>query len=195
MNPDGNRRASVADLMAAVSAGAFGWLSAHTLNFWIIAHSHQGVLSGAARHVHEVTAAATVVAGCLAMATLLAAVVVVVPRRARPPNRRRGHRLSTQAAAGLSTAAFLAADTIEHAILDMAGTPPAVLLFGACLHAVFGAGASLSWLRLIDHFTGLSWPCSHRSEPAVHRPRRQGLHRCRRHRLLWADALSSRGPP
>jgi hypothetical protein len=192
MNPDRHQRA--AQLVAAVSAGAFGWLAVHTLNFWIIAHSHPEELARGLRHVHEVTAAATVT-GCLAVASLLAAVFVVLPEQARRGDRRGGHGLPVQAAVGVSTIAFLAADTIEHALLDMPATSPAVLLFGACLHAVFGVGASLYWLRLLDHITVLSLPWYRLTEPAAERPRRPARHLRRRHRLRWTYAVTSRGPP
>ena len=195
MNPDSSRPARAAELVAAVSAGAFGWLIAHTLNFWIIAHSHPQDLARGLRHVHELTAAATV-AGCLAVASLLAAAIVVGPRRTRPKDQPRGDGHRVHAAAVVSTGAFLVADAIEHALLDLPGTSPAVLLFGTCLHAVFGAGASLYWLRLLDHITGQTWwPWGHHSTPATACLCRPERHPWRRHRLLWAYAITSRGPP
>jgi hypothetical protein len=194
MNPDSSRPARAAELMAAVSAGAFGWLVAHTLNFWIIAHSHPNDLAQGVRHVHELTAAATI-AGCLAVASLLAAAIVVVPSKTRRGEQRRGYGPRIQAAAAASTVAFLAADVIEHALLDLPRTPPALLLFGACLHAVFGVGVSLSWLRLLDHITAPNWPSGHHSEPATHHPGRPGPHLWCRHRLLLAYAITGRGPP
>jgi hypothetical protein len=194
MNPDRSRPARAAELMAAVSAGAFGWLVAHILNFWITAHSHPNDLAQGGRHVHELTAAATV-AGCLATASLLAAATVAVPIKARRGEQRRGHGPRIQAAAAASTVAFLAADVIEHALLDLPRTPPALLLFGACLHAVFGVGGSLSWLCLLDHITAPNWPPSHHSEPATQHPGRPGHRLWCRHRLLLTYTIISRGPP
>jgi hypothetical protein len=45
------RTEGAADLFAAgsaLAAGAVGWLVAHAVNFWLLAHRHDGALSPAA---------------------------------------------------------------------------------------------------------------------------------------------------
>ncbi|MBU2669898.1 hypothetical protein KOI35_40945 [Actinoplanes bogorensis] len=189
---NGSRRASggahLATAGSAVAVGLFGWLVAHTLNFWFIAHSHAGPLSLSTRHVHEVTAAATVVAGGLATAALIAAFLAGAGRQTGRP-RWRG---TVPLAAGLSTVAFLAADAIEHTVLGLESTPPVVVVLGALLHASFGAGASLYWLRFTG---GIALP-STRSNP---QPVTAALPMAPRvrpwRRLLWATAVVGRAPP
>ncbi|GID29851.1 hypothetical protein [Paractinoplanes brasiliensis] len=194
MVPNRSRRAGGrADLVtagSAVAVGAFGWLVAHTLNFWFIAHSHQGVLSSSGRHVHEVTAAAAVVTGALAAAALVAALLVGGFR----PASRSENRNTVAPATGLSTVAFLTADAIEHTVLGLESTPPIVIVFGALLHAAFGAGTSLYWVRLTG---GVRIPVVRPvPEPAVTaRPRPPAPDDRPWRRLVWAYAVAGRAPP
>nr|WP_221383153.1 hypothetical protein [Actinoplanes polyasparticus] len=180
---------------AAVAVGVFGWLMAHSLNFWLIAHSHHGVLSGPAHHVHEFTAAAAVLTGGLAGASLIA---VVVSSALGPParavsRRRRCHLV--RLAAGLSTVAFIAADALEHAALGVDSTPPSVYVTGLLLHAAFGAGTSLYSLRFTDGVRSLVRPHVTRwATPLVPQPAALRWPR-RWRRFLWAYALAGRGPP
>ncbi|WP_127506183.1 hypothetical protein [Actinoplanes solisilvae] len=185
------RIAGAADLVGAGSAmavGVFGWLAAHTLNFWIIAHSHHGALSTTERHVHQATAAATIVAGGLATAALVTA-ALVGGHRAAP------RRSTVHVAVGLSAAAFLGADTIEHTLLGIDSTPPQAILLGLLLHAGFGAVSSLYWLRFTDSVCSLATPATTSpAEPAA-RPEPAEHETPRRRRLVWAYAVAGRAPP
>jgi hypothetical protein len=178
---------------SAVAVGGFGWLLAHVVTFWFVAHSHHGAMSVSARHVHSYTAAAAAVAGGLAVAALLAIALTCGWGRDRssgPTRRRPVHR-----AVGLSTAAFLIADAVEHTVLGMEHTSPALVLLGACLHALFGAGSSLLWLGFVDGVQSLFTPV--RSPATVLRVRRTspGRRPWRARRLLWTYAVAGRAPP
>ncbi|RSM60077.1 hypothetical protein DMB66_25670 [Actinoplanes sp. ATCC 53533] len=185
------RTESAADLFAAGSAlavGVAGWLVAHTVNFWVLAHSYDGALSPAARHLHAVRAGEAVVAGCLVAAAVLAVAVAV--------GFLHGRRRSTAVhlAVGSSVVAFLAADAVEHALLGLGPTPPAVLLAGAFLHALFGAGSSLVWLRLVLRVRVATRSPVHPVSAAARPVRaRRRPERCRL--LLCSYAVAGRAPP
>jgi hypothetical protein len=71
----------------------------------------------------------------------LIAAVVVGGHRSAP------RRTPVPVAVGLSAAAFLAADALEHALLGLDSTPPQAALLGLVLHGSFGAVSSLYWVR------------------------------------------------
>ncbi|WP_199042969.1 hypothetical protein [Glycomyces salinus] len=83
--------------------------------------------------------------GCLALG-VLAALLTAPARRggsARPS------RASVRASSLLSTGAFVATDFAERAVSgDYAVPPLLVLLIGAAVYALVGAGASLLWHRV-----------------------------------------------
>jgi hypothetical protein len=172
---------------SALAVGALGWLIAHLVTFWLLTHSHHGTLSLAGRHLHAVAAAEAVAAAGVAAAALAAVPLGAALRRRRP------RRTSVHLAVGLSTAAFVTADAVEHALLGLAPSPPATLFVGACLHALFGVGGSLLWVRLA---LGVRIPAvALRPAPAVARPGLggRGPRRCRR--LLCSYAVAGRAPP
>ena len=180
---------------STLAVGAAGWLLAHTVTLWLIAHSHQGTLTPSTRPGHSSAAAAAVVAGCLAGASLLSVVLTVGLARDSASWSARHRRTSVRLAVGLSTVAFLAADAVEHAVLDLEGTSAVLVLFGACLHALVGAGSSVFWLRFSDTVHTVLAPVRPPATAGVH-----GLHRPTRRspgrrRLLWADAVAGRAPP
>ena len=194
---DTRRSEGPAGLKAAGSAaavGVLGWLTAHTLNFWFVAHSHFGAASSASRHVHRASAAVAVIAGCLAVAAVVAVAVGAHAKSGAPAVPRHRHTV-VQLAVGLSTIAFLGADAVEHAALGLDGTPPVVLLIGIVLHTLLSVGASLFWrdfsaaLRVLLRWL-LGWAL-----PEAQPARRPARRRCRRRRLWWAYALAGRAPP
>lgn len=175
---------------SATAVGVFGWLVAHTLNFWIVAHSQHVVLGHTSRQLWQVTTTATMVVGMLAVAALLSVVRGCGPAA---PRHRRGRTI--QVAVGLSTAAFLVADTIEHAVLGLDSTPAVGVLLGALVHASFGAGTSLYWLQFVAELQVaarwlLPWLLP---EPSPVRP--VARHRWHPDRFWWASAPACRAPP
>ena len=179
---------------SALAVGAAGWLLAHTVTLWLIAHSHHGTLSLSARPAHSSAAAAAVVAGCLAGASLLSVVLIVGLARDSASRSARRRRTTFQLAVGVSTVAFLAADAVEHAVLGLEGASPVLVLFGACLHALVGAGSSLFWLRFTDTVHTILAPLRPLAAAPVHRLGRPAR-RSGRRRLLWAEAAAGRAPP
>ena len=175
----------------AVVVGAFGWLLAHVVTFWLSTHSHPG-MPDTARQLHSYAAAAAVVVAGLTAASVLTVSLATRRIAQRPPALRAG---GVAGSVGLSTLVFLAADAIEHSTLGLDSTPPALLLLGALLHTLFGVGGSLVWLR----FSGtvhavLTW-LRPPARPAARRPVR-APQRPRGHpRLLWAPAVAGRAPP
>ena len=178
---------------SALAVGAAGWLLAHTVTLWLIAHSHHGTLSLSARPAHS-SASAAVVAGCLAGASLLSVVLIVGLARDSASRSARRRRITFRLAVGLSTVAFLAADAVEHAVLGLEGASAVVVLFGACLHALVGAGSSLFWLRFTDTVHTILAPLRPPAAADAHRLGRPAR-RLGRRRLLWADAAAGRAPP
>jgi hypothetical protein len=151
----GGRRAGAlcaARLLSAaspVAVGVFGWLTAHLLTFWLLAHSHSASLSPAARHLHHYTASATVLVGCLAAASLLTALVTAPPRdpcQQEPAGQDRAVRRSIW----MSSLAFVGAEVLEHAVLGGERKPPVILLAGLLLHAIAGALTTLTWRHYRD---------------------------------------------
>ena len=134
---------------APPAVGVFGWLTAHLLTFWLLAHSHSATLSPAARHLHHYTASATVLVGCLAAASLLAALVTVPPR---DPSRQEpaGHGHAVRRSIWMSSLAFVGAEVLEHALLGGERKPPVILLAGLLLHAIAGALTTLTWRHYRD---------------------------------------------
>ena len=170
----------------ALAAGTAGWLLAHVVNLWFVAHSHDGV-STSTGHVHGYAAASSAVTGMLAVAALLAMCWMMRRTRRREP-----------AAAGLarpvvlSTSAFLAVDAVEHAVLGWERTPVVLLAAGAVLHALCTAASTMVWLRLSGALVLLlGWM----RPPAAPSPRRfvgAARHPSARRRLLWAEAIVGR---
>jgi hypothetical protein len=173
----------------AVVLGVFGWLVAHTVTFWFAAHSHNGPLSLTARHLHDYSALAAIVTGCLAAVACVTAAATGIRRDHRP--RRRTVHLSV----GLSTGAFLVADTVEHVLLDLPHSPPALVLLGAGLHAVMGAATSLFWLTVAQAIQARVRTRHDVDLPAVPQRCRTSRtpHPWRTH--LWAAAVPGRAPP
>ena len=134
---------------APMAVGVFGWLAAHLLTFWLLAHSHGDMITAAGRRLHHYTATATVLAGCLTAASLLAALVSAPSTRSRdskPSERGRAARR----AAWMSTLAFATAELAEHGLFGGDRKPPLILLAGMLLHAVAGALATVTWHHYHD---------------------------------------------
>ena len=179
---------------APLAVGVFGWMAAHLLTFRLLAHSHGGTLSLAARNLHGYTTTAAVIACCIAVISLL-----VMPIRASlpkssgtvPPR----HSQTVRRFVAMSTLAFVAAQLGEHILLDRVRMPPAILLAGVLLHALFGAVSALTWHHYYDLVCRL-WsmtrpaaatsptPLQHTSM-SVRGPRRPFLDSC----------VTSRAPP
>ena len=183
--------ATAAGAWSAVAVGTFGWLLAHVVTFWLVAHRHAGMLETAG-HVHSGTAVSAAIVGVLATASLTA--IVFRARRTGIPAPEATGGASVTRLVGLSILAFLAADAAEHAVLGWERTPPALLLFGALLHAIFGAGGSLCCLRLSSTVRILLAWLRPLLAPNARRTIGAGEATLRR-RLLWADAVAGRAPP
>ena len=175
--------------------GAFGWLLAHCLTFWLIAHSHRGDLSPLARHVHDSSAAAAVIAGCLAAACLIAVALTSTPGAARATPTPRQRRRTFQLAVGLSTGGFLLADTVEHVVVGLERTPPTVVLLGAALHALIGAASSLFWLHYTDSVHHLLRARARLDGLPALRPGPASTGPHLRRTNLWAYTFAGRAPP
>ena len=182
---------------SALAVGACGWLTAHALTYWLMAHGHTGPLGQAARHTHHYSASLAILAGCLAAAALLAVMITAGTggrRGPRPPGHlERVMRRDTT----LSTAAFVGAEIVQHWVMGENHRPPvAVLVLGAALHALIGAITSLVWLRCIDGMHHL--PRLANTPRLDTRPRRPGPcapGHLRRRREVWAFSIIGRAPP
>ena len=134
---------------APPAVGVFGWLTAHLLTFWLLAHSHGRPLSPAGRTLHHYTETAALLVGCLAAASLLA-VLLTRPRR-NWPQPTSAHRAATaRRAVWMSTLAFASAELVEHAMLSADRKPPVILLAGLLLHALAGALTTVTWHHYRD---------------------------------------------
>jgi hypothetical protein len=132
-----------------VTIAVFGWLTAHLLTFWLLAHSHSAAVSPAARHLHHYTASGTVLVGCLAAASLLAVLVTAPQRNSRLHETAvQGHVL--RRSLWMSSLAFVGAEVLEHALLGGGRKPPVILLAGLLLHAIAGALTTLTWHHYRD---------------------------------------------
>jgi hypothetical protein len=131
---------------SALLFGVLGWLAAHTATDWAVGHSGHGLADGPAHHHLHLPAAALLVA-CLAGGSLFAIFAVAVlgrhPLAAGSP---RSKLASARRSSSLSTASFVAAEFVEHAVTGQHEIPPiGVLLIGCVVHALMGAGSSMLW--------------------------------------------------
>lgn len=177
----------------AVAVGAVGWLLAHVVTIWLAAHSEHGSLTPTGWHTHGYPSAVATggIAAVSLVALALAAGLGRTPRSWSPPSR----QVTVHRAIGLSTVAFLAADVVEHAVLGLAPAPPALVLLGALLHALFGAGSSLLWMRFTDGVRGMLSSLRPAVSVGARRPNRPAHRPPRPRRLLWAEAVAGRAPP
>jgi hypothetical protein len=180
---------------SAVGVGAFGWLLAHVVTFWLATHSHHDSPSLSSWHVHGFAAAGTVVAGSLAAVWVIALLAASWWTGGSASSSPRGRRPSVHRAVGLSTGSFLAADAIEHAVFGLAPTPPTLMVLGVLLHALLGVGSSLLWLSFTDVVRSVltaMWPSTSSGAcPPVMPDQRSRRPR----RLLWAAVVAGRAPP
>ena len=187
--------ARFANAGSALAVGTFGWLLAHSLTFWLLAHGNHGALTAVADDVHGLAASASVVGGCLAVASMLAVGLTIRPARHGRSSSPQRRRTAVPLAVGLSTGAFLVADVVEHQLLGLGPVQPSFLVLGLCLHAVLGAGSSMLWLSFTDAVRGLL----RRSRPVTAQAERHSrLHDAssrRRREHLWAYAVAGRAPP
>lgn len=185
----------VAALLRACSALAFGllaWVTAHGLSSWLFGHVH---VHGEAEHVwrmdrHSGTAALFL--GCLAFASLAALLTGTASRTGRA----RSSRASVRTSSLLSTGAFVATDFTERAVSGEYAVPPLlVLIMGAAVYALVGAGASLLWHRCAE-----ALPCIFAlledKRPKAVRSVTLGPSRLVRPRPRhWSASLAERAPP
>ena len=147
---------------SAVALGTFGWLLAHALTYWIVAHGHPDALGRTDRHVHAYSMSMAVPAGWLGAVLLIAVLVIGVSQGARRycgagerPHWGRVVGRST----GLSVAAFAAAEVTQHlAMGDQHSPSGAALVVGLILHALIGAMTSIFWLRYTANVSSLRVP-------------------------------------
>ncbi|RSM56833.1 hypothetical protein DMB66_32675 [Actinoplanes sp. ATCC 53533] len=143
------RAAQSLSACSSLAVGVFGWLIAHLLTLLLLTHSHGGTLSLAVRGLHDYTTAATVLAGGIAAISLLVMPVSAsMPSSSDPGPPRRGRTVRRFVA--MSTLAFVAAQLGEHTLLDGVRMPPAILLAGVLLHALFGTVGALTWHHYYD---------------------------------------------
>ena len=134
---------------SSLAVGVFGWLVAHLLTLLLLAYSHGGALSLTGQRLHDYTTAAALLAGCVAAISLLTMPVSASsPRRSSLAPPRRGE--AVRSFATMSTTAFLVAQLAEQTILDGFRMPPAILLSGVLVHALFGAASGLTWHHYHD---------------------------------------------
>jgi hypothetical protein len=177
-----------------IALGVFGWLTAHLLTLWLLAHSHNTVVSPTGRHLHHYTASATLLVGCLAAASLLAALVSASPSD-RPHPGTSGRSAAIRRAIWISTLAFGAAELTEHALLGADRKPPAILLAGLLLHALAGSLTTLSWRHyhgVVHRIWSMTGPLV---APVSAQPRPVSASAPAPRRYLCGACIAGRAPP
>jgi len=151
---------------SGLAFGLLGWVAAHDISSWLLAHCH---VSGAAPDVWRVDRYAgetALFAGCLALGSLLALVAAPNPGRSGGPGRRRTTRLS----ALVSVGAFLATDLTERVVAGDGPMPPfMVLLVGLAVYAAIGTGTSFLWWYCLGTVRGVAGLLDRRRPLAPHR--------------------------
>ncbi|MCG5436438.1 hypothetical protein [Micromonospora foliorum] len=185
-------------LLFAASAllfGVFGWLTAHAATIWLLGHTGPG--SGETHH-HPHLSGAVLLTGCLAGGSLLAVLAVAV--RGGPQldaHLQRSRRAAAHRSSLLSTAAFVAAEFVEHALTGQHDMPPlGVLLLGCVVHAAMGAGTSLLWRCWVDDLLQLAALLrGHAPTYATRRARWHARRQIAARRTWQALASAGRAPP
>jgi hypothetical protein len=187
-------------LLTAVSAllfGGVGWLVAHTATEWLTGHAGHG-LGGDAAHSHTHVSTAALLIGCLAGGSLLAIFTVALSGHGNlDAVAQRSRRVAARRWGLLSTASFVAAEFIEHAVTGAHEIPPvAVLLLGCAIHGLAGAITSILWGYCVDDVMRLATLLLGGDvvEPGS-RIRFAGRRRIARRRTWRAIAVAGRAPP
>ncbi|MEO3788500.1 hypothetical protein ABGB12_34680 [Actinocorallia sp. B10E7] len=183
---------------SAVSFGLSGWLVAHGLTEWLLTHQHVIDTGGVVRHSHGFLGPATVVAVCLAAATLLSLFAVTSrggQERELPPIR---WCRDLRRSAALSSAAYVVAEAVEHRFDTAAQLPgPLVVLIGATVYLLVGIVTSLLWrgsTRAVRSLAArLSRPPQRSPLKAISIPASGEAPVLRRQR--WALPIAGRAPP
>jgi hypothetical protein len=190
---NGQRQPTGHGLLSAGSALAFGllgWVTAHELSSWMFDHAHIAGSAPNAWNLDHHAGIAALLFSCLAIGSLLA--LLAAPSTQAQPRTASATRLPVV----LSIGGFIATDFAERAVAGQHGLPPLlVLLIGASVYALIGAGSSLLWRS----FVGLRL----RALAPADEPAR--IHVVRRHEVgtrlagfparHWMPASAGRAPP
>lgn len=188
------RAARLLTACAPAAVGVFGWLAAHLLTFWLLAHTHGGSPSPAGRHLHHYTAATALLAGCLAAASLLAT-LISAPSRQPPRSKPTDPAMTARRAAWMSTLAFIGSELLEHTVFGGDRKPPVILVAGLLLHAFAGALAALTWRQYRDAVHKLRSATGPPAALDQARPQRTNRPRSWPRRPYRGSSIAGRAPP
>ncbi|MFC4041379.1 hypothetical protein ACFO1B_23335 [Dactylosporangium siamense] len=132
--------------VSALAFGVSGWLMAHLVTSWLLAHQHEaahGVAAGVG-HVHARDAALAVLVAALTGVALLAVACAVSLRPGAAP-------AGVRQAGRWSVGVFLAAESAGFAFSEQhVVPPPLVLLAGLAVHALCAATAAVLCRRGVE---------------------------------------------